>query len=522
MTLQEKVKFLPKYLSVTVLCISGIILFAWFVTDGNPPFFLKHVKFNTAICLGLTSVCIWLKNASSNQLKSKMILLSQMFSLMSLAIAGTIFIQYVSGIEYGIDQIFVTDNSAHKFAMFPGRSSPGTIVSLLFLNLGLLFLDLGLKSLRLFSSLALLVPATFLPLFAFIGHIYGEEALYQYLPEIRMSWVTSLSLLMLSLAALLCRPKESPLEVLVSDAIGGVASRRLLPFIFFMPVLTGYFMLALIRANYLNYHLGFALLCGGLIVLLMSVVLFTGAKLDDLDKQRVKLIDELAHAVRAREDILSIASHEMKTPLTSMLLQTQILQRNKKEKLDDRIVKYINLIETQVIKLNRLIEDMLDFSRINSDKLILKKEEFDLCELTSENLERLRPVFEKSGSGVPEFGFCKDTTGLWDRMRIEQVLNNLLTNAIRYGESKPISVQISDLGDKVQLSVKDKGLGISPDKKDKIFDRFERGGMTKETSGLGLGLYITRQIVLAHSGKVWVESEVGEGSTFFVELPRHS
>jgi PAS domain S-box-containing protein len=234
---------------------------------------------------------------------------------------------------------------------------------------------------------------------------------------------------------------------------------------------------------------------------------------------------ELEEAVRARDEFLSIASHELKTPLTSLKLQTQLQQRAV-QRADaaayspERVSKWASQIDKQIQRLTRLVDDMLDVSRIRTGRLTMERESFDLCELMREVVERLKDQFISNRYPVPQISGCSDTVGTWDRMRIEQVITNLLTNAIRYGNHQPISVRIASTFEQVRIEVQDRGIGIAPEARDRIFNRFERAIDANEVSGLGLGLFITRQIVQAHHGKIWVESQLGKGSTFIVELPR--
>ncbi len=234
--------------------------------------------------------------------------------------------------------------------------------------------------------------------------------------------------------------------------------------------------------------------------------------------------EALTRAVEARDEFLSIASHELKTPLTSLKLQTQLMKRDR-EKGDPsvysvrRVDKMLSQTDEQVLRLTRLIDDMLDISRIRSGNLAIQKECFDLGQLVLETTERLQPHFLATGYQAPKIQVDPDCSGEWDRLRIEQVLINLLTNSIRYGNHKPIFIRVEDLERKVRLSVCDQGIGIAVESQAKIFDRFERAITANEVSGLGLGLYITRKIVEAHHGRIWVESKLGQGSTFSVELP---
>ncbi len=246
-------------------------------------------------------------------------------------------------------------------------------------------------------------------------------------------------------------------------------------------------------------------------------------KIISAEQERL-LVKEKEH-VAARDDFLSIASHELKTPLTSLKLQAQVmmraLNRNDSEALSrDKVTNLIKQIDNQTSRLTRLVDDMLDISRIRTGRLKMEMEELDVAEMINEVIERLRPQFSKVTGKTPEVQIEGTITAFWDRFRIEQVLTNLFTNAIRYGNEKPVQVKVSRQGNIVSISVIDQGIGIAAENVEKIFNRFERAGMSaSEVSGLGLGLFITNQIVKAHGGSIEVTSSPGKGATFTVHLP---
>lgn len=243
---------------------------------------------------------------------------------------------------------------------------------------------------------------------------------------------------------------------------------------------------------------------------------------DITEQKRVEV--ELREAIRTRDEFLSIASHELKTPLTSLTLQTQTVKRLIEKKdlkayAQERVDKLVDQTERQVQRLVRLVDDMLDITRIRTGRFKVKKEKFDLCSLIREVIERMHIQLENSRIEV-SFEPCEEALGLWDRFRIEQVIMNLLTNAIKYGQGNPVNIKVMDFETYYLLSFKDLGLGIAKENQTRIFNRFERAISANEVSGLGLGLFITQQIVLAHGGEIWVESEIGQGSNFLIKLPK--
>lgn len=245
--------------------------------------------------------------------------------------------------------------------------------------------------------------------------------------------------------------------------------------------------------------------------------------LDDARRQLQGALVEVEDALRMRDDFLSIASHELKTPLTGLLLQVQMLQRFARRLGDpnaatERITAMADTMERQVKRLAQLTYDLLDTSRIASGHLDLRIETVDLVELAQDVIGRFGDAAASQGS-VVHLHTDVSVVGNWDRSRIDQVITNLLSNAIKYGRSAPIEVRVTCDGTRAQLSVRDHGMGVAPADRDRIFERFERIRTAGDPGGLGLGLYITRQIIDMHGGTIWLDSAPGDGSIFVVELP---
>jgi signal transduction histidine kinase len=233
--------------------------------------------------------------------------------------------------------------------------------------------------------------------------------------------------------------------------------------------------------------------------------------------------ERLQKAVQSRDEFISIASHELKTPVTSLILHAEMaaLQLERAapaEELRERLQKFVHISGSQIDRLSRLIDEMLDVSRISNGRLIMEMEQVDLARLVKNVLEDFKEQLRETGS-LASFQGEPGQEVRCDRYRIEQVVTNLLTNAMKYGEGRPIEVSLVYSKEQVELSVRDQGIGIDPVNHQRIFDRFERAVSATSVSGLGLGLYIVTRIVEAHRGSVRVESALGKGSIFTVALP---
>lgn len=237
---------------------------------------------------------------------------------------------------------------------------------------------------------------------------------------------------------------------------------------------------------------------------------------------RSQLFDETREAVAVRDEFLSIASHELKTPLTPLKLQLQLLSRQimkgEKEIPQAKILKMMNNFDLQLNRLSKLIEDLLDVSRITTGRLSLNLEKFNLAGMIYDVMAQYGHQLKQAIIKV-HISSDKDIEGMFDRMRLEQVLINLLVNAAKYAPGKPIHVGLEKNNNLAVIRVTDQGPGIAPDDQERIFKRFERVKGSENIGGLGLGLYISSQIIKAHNGIIRVESEPGKGASFIIEIP---
>ncbi|MGZ0783534.1 hybrid sensor histidine kinase/response regulator [Pseudomonas sp. TKO26] len=233
--------------------------------------------------------------------------------------------------------------------------------------------------------------------------------------------------------------------------------------------------------------------------------------------------NELEQAVRMRDDFMSIVAHEVRTPLNGLILETQLrkmhLARENAAAFSlDKMQAMVDRDERQIKSLIRLIEDMLDISRIRTGKLSIRPSRFDLAQLVRGLVENFAPQVEAAQSSLT-LQAEQPLEGQWDEFRIEQVISNLLTNALRYGAKSPIEVRVYAEDGEARVEVQDHGIGISEDNQKRIFQQFERVSASHVAAGLGLGLFISEQIVTAHGGTIAVESRLGQGARFRVSLP---
>nr|BDT29724.1 HAMP domain-containing histidine kinase [Bacteriovorax sp. HI3] len=248
------------------------------------------------------------------------------------------------------------------------------------------------------------------------------------------------------------------------------------------------------------------------------------AALEAIATQNSELYKEARTAVKMRDDFLSIASHELRTPLTALNLQIYLLEKSVSEEegpMDKEQVKKLTARSmTLVKKLATLQGVLMDLAQIRVGKLEIKKEQADLAVLVNDCIAQLATQAIRSGSELV-LERSEMTVGEMDPIRMSQVVTNLLTNAMKYGERKPVRVKVFKENSNAVVVVQDEGLGVPLEKQEQIFERFERASDDPGVSGLGLGLYISKQIVEAHNGKIFIESVIGKGSSFIMKFPLH-
>jgi signal transduction histidine kinase len=231
----------------------------------------------------------------------------------------------------------------------------------------------------------------------------------------------------------------------------------------------------------------------------------------------------LKDALQARDEFLSMAAHELRTPITPLNLQMQLFIKMYKDGTissvpTERLIRLLQTSQTQVVRLSRLVGELVEVSRIKAERLDLKPEKIELVALVEDVLVSFTEEIKRTSCEV-HLHAPKRILGEWDPFRLEQVVINLLTNALKYGPGKPIEIVIDSDERHARLTIRDHGIGVDEADHARIFERFERASSSQHYGGLGLGLYIASKIVRLHGGDIRVESRLGEGAKFIVELP---
>ena len=239
-----------------------------------------------------------------------------------------------------------------------------------------------------------------------------------------------------------------------------------------------------------------------------------------------RLFRKAQEALKARDEFLSMTSHDLRSPLTSLRLQLQAVRRdmqpgNAGPRSTEKLVARVESMERQTDRMLRMMDTLLDITQMTAGRLELKRQKLDLVELVHGAVATLDEELRQSGVQVRVHAEGP-VEGTWDRLRLEQVVDNLLSNAVKYGKGHPVDLTVSTDGIMATLVIRDQGVGVAPEDQERLFERFERVRIDRGVNGHGVGLWIVRRVVEAHGGSVSLESRLGEGSSFIVQLPSRS
>jgi len=236
------------------------------------------------------------------------------------------------------------------------------------------------------------------------------------------------------------------------------------------------------------------------------------------EKERLELLDHVQALVVRRDEFISIAAHELRTPITAMHLQLQLINMGSDKDQGRNDSRPLQLLSRQVERLMQLVETLFSASSCANKGIELNFREVSLSKLIEDIIERLIPLIRNESCTLHD-QIEADVIGNFDWTRIEEVLVNLITNAVKFGRGKPIEISLTKSGDFATIVIRDHGIGIKKEEQVRIFDKFERAVSIKSFGGLGLGLYVARQIIEAHGGKIKIDSEPGKGASFSVQFP---
>jgi signal transduction histidine kinase len=502
--------------AAAVLIGAASLVAAWMLASPSAIAVLSRtMKANTTLSLGALAASLLLQLRGHTRA-------GRVMALAPLCIGALTVLEYAAGLDLGIDELLVRDARNQESALYPGRMAPNAALLVFLLGLALATFAREDSASRLLAGTASLIVAV-LSLFAVIGYLYGAKSFYKVPNAIRLSQYTAAGLLALSVAALATWPRGTVSEVLVRRTPGGLVARRALVPVVLLPIVLGFLRNAGASAGLFGDATGTAMMAAATVLALGMVVWLSARVFDRNDAAQRALVEEnerltreAQEAVRVRDQFIAIAAHELRTPLTSLRLQTQLELRRTGADGDRRERREVYV--RQIDRLTKLVDGMLDTARIASGSFQLERSTVDLSTLVKGVVDDLHDQFAAAGTTASlqvHPGVLVDG----DPLRLGQVVENLLSNALKYGAGKPIEVGVEESGGRAVLSVSDLGIGIAPADQQRIFGLFERAVPASSFGGLGLGLYFTQQVVAGHGGRIEVRSEPGRGATFVISLP---
>ena len=422
-------------------------------------------------------------------------------------------VEHLFDVDLAIDRVLASQSES-LFHHPPGRPSPQTATAFALIGVTLLSLDAKTKRGR-HPATALALLAALIPLIALLAYVfgtaelYGAQALY---PYIGMGLPTAVALLALSAGALAARAGEGPLSVLMRHDSGGLAARQLVAWLLLLAAAT-----CGIEAG-ARFGL-YAAPIGAAGVMLVGII--GGSAFVLRVSHRLSHLDAAAqHAIRARDDVMGVVAHDLRNPLSVILMHAELLRMIHRNG-DDQTDQAAAAISRSATRMNRLIQDLLDVSRIDAGGLSLDRAPIDPAKFLAESVESQRPLAssEKLDLRLDIEPPLPQVDA--DRDRLAQVLENLIGNAIKFTEpGGRITVGARARDEGVLFWVSDAGVGIRDSDLPQVFDRFwQAEGESSAARGTGLGLPIVKGIVEAHGGRVWVESTPGRGTTVSFVIP---
>ena len=513
-TLEMRCRSLSGILAGTVAVLGALVLVGWAL---DAPILksvlpgLATMKPNTALCFVLGGVALGLRVTPRDSTARWWI--ARLCAAAVLLIGMATLVEYLVRVNLGLDALLFREPHPALGSPYPERMSQMTALSFTCAGSALLLLDA--RNARTTTQILTLVVAL-VSLTALVGYVYGVRALYAVDPFSSVALHTGVGLLALALGILCARPDRGMVAVVIGDTAGGAMARRLLPVALGLPLALGWLRLKGERAGLYPTAFGTGTYAVSNVMIFVAAILWYAATLSRSDAERQHAERELKRSNEELERFAYVASHDLQEPLRMIGSYVQLLGKRYKGKLDASADEFIAFALDGAQRMQRLIEDLLAFSRVGTRGGAFAPTE--VSAVLDRALASLKLAIEETGATVTRNGL---PTVSADAGQLEHVFLNLISNALKFRGPKPPEIRIvteQHDGEWV-FHVRDNGIGIDPEYFERIFIIFQRLHGNSDYPGTGLGLAICKKIVERHGGRIWVESQPGQGATFSFTLP---
>jgi signal transduction histidine kinase len=507
-----------KWAAIVAMIVGYHVILGWmFGIDilKSPHAMFSTMDVSAAICSILAGIALYLLQMRRDALAGRKKLLIRFCAGITAVLSLLILSQYIFGWNLGINQWFPQEPSVPGAAeSVTGRMAFMTALAFCMIGISLLLFD---DRYRVAEPLALISASV--SLLAIAGYIYHATAF-----QGQMSLYASIVVFLVSGGILCARADSGMMAKIASNSFGGIMARRLLPATLLIPIVLGWLQHMGQRAGFYTSEPGLALFAVANVLIFLSVVWWGVNSLHRMDTKRREAEHELqetaAKLSRSNADLEQfayVASHDLKEPLRAISGSVQILQERYGEQLTSEADDVIKHTVDGATRMQTLIDDLLTYSRLTTREAPL--ELTDGSQVLQEVIANLESSIKESKAVVTHDPLPVVEA---DRVQLLQVFQNLVSNGIKYRSQRTpkIHVGAEDRDHEWVFSIRDNGIGIAPQYADRIFRIFQRLHTRNEYSGTGIGLAVCKKIVERHGGRIWVESELEEGSTFYFTLPK--